>query len=118
MHFGRQLRGGRFLHDERLTGQRGSTLVTRVRQTMLGSGQMIAIQDTHPITRNGFGQQAAELSQDRLETVNGVTHQLRGDGIFDASEFIVNGGEGDRDVHDLIDVGGPDGGIGDKCCQE
>ena len=78
---------------------------------MLRGGQMVAVEDAHAVAGHGLRQQAAQVADNRLQPLGGVTHQFRGDVIFDALELVVHGGEGDGDVDQAGLVGGTDAAL-------
>jgi hypothetical protein len=78
-------------------------------QRWFGGGQVIAVEDAHPVAGDDFRQHAAEMLDNRPQTAGRVADQFGGDGVFDALQLVVDGGKRDRDVNDLVHISSADG---------
>ncbi len=96
--------------DQRQTRQGASRGAAEFFQAVRGGGQMIAIQNLDMIAWQQFGQLAAELTKDGSQTRCRRADQLGGDNRFDAIEFVVNRGDGNRATVFQCLKGGRDGG--------
>ena len=102
---------GRLVDDQGLTRQRRRAVLACLLQAVLRGRQMVAVEDAHPIARDGLGQAPAEVGHDRLQAAGGVADQFGTDGGFDPLQLVVDAGQRDGDVNGLVHVGGADGGV-------
>ena len=81
------------------------------REAMVGSGQLIAVEDAQVITGDRLRESDLQAPEQRFELPGRVANQFGGHRGLDAGQLVVNGGEGDGQALAQGAIGGADGRI-------